>query len=334
MEIGEAVSISMPSMDECPFNHDLDDPPDVENDLVGVGQTLGSRMKSGKSTNLYDDYNTGKLDSIKNPRDIDSHPFSKKDCVKIEFDTGETKSYPVTCSAHHLIPAQEALKVSQLLIYMCKKNTSTEKNHSFSDGIVWSDVGYDVNGSENGIYLPGSYAVGGGKGGLKVWYPTEDPDYEDDLSLDEMPRDASYNNFLLYGPDKGIKSDNACWWYVAQAVKLCPGQFHDRHPYYSEQVILPALEALAEKLNLFNILIVDDSCGKCKKRKDDIEKRGLPAPYGLVNMLKHISNDAAKYLTASPRSWRENIYTSMWMKKYMDAVNAGGQMKKDAEMFE
>lgn len=55
MEVGEAVS--PPSLvdlsDDCAFDHDVPEPPDVKNDLVGKGATLASSMNSGRSTKRY-----------------------------------------------------------------------------------------------------------------------------------------------------------------------------------------------------------------------------------------------------------------------------------------
>ncbi|MDH5216135.1 MAG: hypothetical protein OEX19_00425 [Gammaproteobacteria bacterium] len=338
MDIGEAVSIAVltDSVDECPFDHSLDDPPEVENDLVGVGTTLASRMKTGKSTKLYGDYKPKSITKVLKPRERKNHPFyNKAKCIPVKFSDGTEQSYPVTSAAHHAIPAQESLRESELLLYMCKVGTSEEKNHNYADGIVWSNIGYDVNGGENGIFLPGTYAVGGGTGGLKVWYPTDNPDDEEEvIEVDEMPRDSSYNDFLLYGGKGDISEENGCWWYVKQAMLKCPGQFHDRHIFYSEQVVLKALNVIAEKLLVFNVMANENSCGDCKERRDKIEEFGLPTPYSLVNRLEFLSNKLKTFLTARPRSWRENVYTSMWAKAYMDAIKAGGRKKSAAEMFE
>src|SRR4051812_37439125 len=204
-EIGETIAIEVLTEEdfECPFDHDEPKPPTVDNDLIGVGTTLGKRMKAGKSTTLYDKLKPTKpLPEAKNPRDVDKHPFQKtakgySEPVRVEFNDGSECWYPVTCAAHHCIPAQEALKESPLLTFMVKKKSSEplkdgDKTIQYKDGEVWSDVGYDVNGSENGIYLPGSYKVGGGRGGLAVWLPNDDPDADFPDEPEDSVKDPSY----------------------------------------------------------------------------------------------------------------------------------------------
>ena len=92
MEVGEPVS--PPSMtdnvDECPFEHVLDEPPEVNNDLEGVGGTLASRMKAKKGTHLYQPLvaPNAPSESILNPRNIAGHPlYDKKKVVEIKVDT-------------------------------------------------------------------------------------------------------------------------------------------------------------------------------------------------------------------------------------------------------
>jgi hypothetical protein len=338
MQVGEAIAISalLDLKDECPFPHDLDDPPDVTNNLIGIGSKLATRMNNGTSTNLYKQYKPPKGPVWgKAPQERPGHPFNgRAKCISIKFDDNTSKDYPCSCSAHHLVPAQESLKGHDILEYMCEKGTSGDNNHGYTKGKVWSDVGYDTNGSENGIYLPGSYAVGGGKGGLIVWYPYDDSDDSEHgyLEVDKLPLE-DYDDWLLHGKKGVIDEENACWHYVAQTMGKTPGQFHDRHVYYSENVVKNALQNIHEKYNLFNINI-GGNCDKCKKRQQKIKKKGLPAPYSIVLRLKTLSERLRKYLTAKPGSWRLNIYTSEWGLKYMEAVREGGASKKAAEMFE
>src|SRR5687767_8439342 len=134
-QVGEPIKIGAIDEDErkCPFDHDEEEPPAVENDLVGKGSTLARRMKSAKGTHLYakikDDY---RVDPILNPKHISDHPFfEKKEIVKIEVKDGKKTivyEYPVTCAAHHCIPAQESLKESPLLAYMCKQGQPESLN--------------------------------------------------------------------------------------------------------------------------------------------------------------------------------------------------------------
>jgi hypothetical protein len=349
MEIGEPVAISslVDLSDECPFDHELDKPPELKNDLVGKGSTLATRMNNGGSTKLYKPFAPAESEKVKwgkLPQKDSSHAFfkggpSKGRCVRIQFEGGETKAYPVSCSAHHLVPSQESLKGHPLLQYMCKKGPPADHNHGYGDGAVWSDVGYDTNGSENGVHLPGNYAVGGGKGGLDVWYPI---DGEDDMEHDEgyievekLPPEE-YQDFLLHGEQGKISRTNACWCYVAQAMLKTPGQFHDRHLRYSEDIVKSALTSIFRNYQRNDVLINPGACRKCEERQKKLGDLGLPAPYSVVNRLETLSSRLRGYLTKESGSWRwsPNIFTSKWCESYMKAVLEGGKDKEEAEYFE
>ena len=342
MEIGEPIKppTLVDLSDDCPFDHELEQPPEVKNDLVGLGSTLASSMNSGRSTKLYAPYAPADSDKVKwgkLPQKDSSHPFFKRGpgkgrCVTVSFDNGTSKDFPVSCSAHHLVPSQESLQDHDILQYMCKKATSGEHNHKYGGGRVWSDVGYDTNGSENGVYLPGNYAVGGGRGGLNVWYPTDsEDDQEDDegyIDPEKAPPDE-YREFLLRGEKGKTSRSNPCWQYVARAIRLAPGQFHDRHFHYSDVIVKGALTAILENYQRKDFEFYPQACGKCKDRAQKIKEMGLPAPYSIVQRLETISKRLRTYLT---KQWRENVYTSEWMNNYMKAVKAGEPTKGDSEV--
>jgi hypothetical protein len=331
-QLGEAVSPPGVDFNEvgCPFDHETSDPPSVDNDLIGNGTTLRSRMKSGASTGTYR-YND-KQEKILNPRDVSSSNISKgKTPISV---TGVASSYPLTCAAHHLVPGQESLKRSSVLPYMVKKGSSEKlKDKTFSDGAVWCDVGYDVNGTQNGLYLPGSYAVGGGRGGLRVWTKEgKDPaiaammagasaawaDTEDEDDDDAEPGDApDPNSNALTGILYQVSKDNRKWQYVKGAVGVAPGQFHDRHEPYSG-FVLTVLEKIAENYKQAEIAVLSSECDECNKRADKIDKLGLPTNFGLIGRLNGCSRRMAAFLNGS--TWRRNIYTSGWGLAFMEAV--------------
>jgi hypothetical protein len=344
-----AQPVTTPSLldlkDDCPFDHDLPEPPNVQNKLVGKGGQLATNMNNGSSTNLYGPFIPSKDAQVKwgklPQKDVD-HPFGKERadkgrCVTVTFDDGRSKVFPVSCSAHHLVPSQESLKDHDLLQYMCKRSTSGENNHKYASGKVWSDVGYDTNGSENGVYLPGSYAVGGGRGGLAVWYVQDDDDDDEHsegyIDANKAPA-ADYAGFELKGKRGDINLANPCWQYVAQAIRKGPGQFHDRHVDYSEDIVQSALTNIWKSYRANDVLVLPESCPKCKKREEKIKEFGLPAPYSVVTRLQNLASKLRTYLTAGPGSWRSNVYTSEWCKQYMEAVIRGGSAKQAAEAFE
>jgi hypothetical protein len=324
-QVGEAVKVAVIDDNEtpCPFDHEAPKPPKVENDLIGVGGTLARRMKSAKGTHLYADIKDDfPVESILNPKHRPKHPFrNRAKVVEIIAKEGKktyTHLYPVTCAAHHCIPAQESLKESPLLAYMVGPIGDEEdlKDDSYTGAIVWSDVGYDVNGSENGIFLPGNYAVGGGRGGMGVWGPNVDEDDDEPEDAEDSVPDPKSNE--LTGAMYQVDEDNRCWQYVRQAMHHCPGQFHDRHEDYSlfVQEVLQKIFANYEALRRKNI--DGRKCSKCQDRKKLIDKYGVPTPYGLVARLNLVADRLKGFLDGG--TWRINIYTSLWGKAYMETV--------------
>jgi hypothetical protein len=329
-EIAEPVAIGMVDSNDvdCPFDHDNPTPPKTANYLIGSGGKLANKMAKRNSTLLYKEYRdrqygSGRPEEIKNPRNCSGHPLeNKKRVVTIRYREGiEAKEhlYPVTCAAHHLIPAQEALKSSSLLTFMVKKSVPEElKGGSYEKGKVWADVGYDVNGSENGVFLPGSYAVGGGRGGLGLWSGNDDSSDEEDENADEVPDPASPT---LEGELNEISSKNWKWLYVSQAMKYAPGQFHDRHEDYSNFVAEVLSKIFSDYVRKYKQSFVENQCPKCKEKKEKIEKDGIPTPFGLVNRLNAVSDRLESLLTGP--SWRTNVYTSKWVKAFMFAKKQG-----------
>lgn len=330
-QIGEMVKPPEVDVDEtnCPFDHANVDPPAVENDLIGVGGTLARRMKAGQPTGKYAPYK-GAPSRVKNPKDVASHPFSSKNKgsdlpVRItDSQSGGVYHYPVSCAAHHLIPGQESLKQSPLLTYMVKKGDQEAiKGGNYADGMVWADLGYDVNGTENGVFLPGSYAVGGGRGGMGVWDSTDDGD-DDEPDADDAAAAAGAAGSapnVLSGSLNEISNGNRKWLYVKEAVRLAPGQFHDRHVDYS-LFVQEVLEKIFENYNnLAMTKILGEECGECKKRQEKIMELGIPTPFGLATRLNGASSRLQGFLNGT--TWRINIYTSKWGRAYMQAVLAG-----------
>ena len=198
-ELGEGVKVGtfIDPKDKCPFSHEAPPDEEIKNVLIGKGGWLKSRMTGGKQTFLYDKspYRGNDDKKMKRPKETDWHPFARKSPLPIQLtfpteDGGQrTVGYKATCAAHHLIPAQQSLKESDLLVYMVGKDesgASAELNDgSKVTGKCWTNVGYDVNGSQNGVYLPGSYAV---RSKTQRWVPLnmskeDKEEYEDTEAL-------------------------------------------------------------------------------------------------------------------------------------------------------
>lgn len=336
-ELLEPISIGFITEESisCPFEHDLEDPPNVENKLVGQGGTLSRYMSNQTPTGTYlypqlkNQYKLTKADRKPNPRKEGDLKKPKKPVKVIFYDASaipgapplERKvDYPLSVAAHHCIPAQESLKrCPKLLRYMVKKGTSAGLKtgggeSDFSGGVVWANVGYEINGLQNGIFLPGNYAVGGGRGGLKVWKPMENDD-------DEGPEDAEdgTDDMLRGQPVNLSEPSNTCWQYVKGAIDTGKGQFHDRHQDYSDLVV-KLLNAIADDYNRFRKKALNSECPDCKKRLEHFttDGKGIPTDHELVTKLNKLSRKLMAYVNAT--GWNSQVYTSKWMKAYMDEM--------------
>lgn len=177
----------------------------------------------------------------------------------------ESKTTKIVAGAHHCIPGGASLaKATDLHKFMRKGDH------------FYSDIGYNVNAEENGIWLPANYAV------------------RSDSA------DFNMTTWSLQSPTFQLK-------YVEYAVKESGGkQFHDAHRAYN-RLAKKSLVALAAKLKLPN----DDNCPICKKKKETKNK----PPFGLVGRLNKISSDYSQMLESpNRRTVQAGFYTSSKMK--------------------
>lgn len=107
----------------------------------------------------------------------------------------------VGVAAHHLIPGNAALAKSRLI----------EPKYLGSGGTAVGNIGYDINKAENGVWVPGNYAI---------------------HSWGEGACDFAGDAF----------------GYASAAITTVRAQFHDAHPVYSDHV-REALEKLADKVD-------------------------------------------------------------------------------------
>jgi hypothetical protein len=363
VEVGELVAVELPGVekdDECPFSHEKPNPTE-KNELGGVGSKLAENLIGGIGINTSSpptgtDYKTGT--AVNDPRKRTVNPIK---AVEITVDGEKVRIgkrallYPLTCAAHHLLPAQESLKGHPILKFMCKDGEKQDFMKSgkaapatVKDSKVWGNVAYNVNGCQNGVWLPGNYAVGGGVGGVQLWMtkvvgkreaaanklwvekldlaadnwePSQDDPQENEkpTNLATLLAKAPYKNYALAGTNYHINDKNPKWAYVRAAMNAASGQFHDRHGDYSKVV-----KSYLDKVEKSYREMFKDSAkatGGCKKCRDATRpakaKEGLLGPpYGIVGRLQTCSSFFKGYVGTSMLISKV-VFTSKWVQAFM-----------------
>jgi hypothetical protein len=370
VQLGELVNVEMPEQDaeeQCPFSHKKPNP-DEKNVLGGIGTDLGKNMAKGvgihtKKPPVGADY-TGSS-TVLDPRDRKGkHKLTylriKVDDEEVTLENGDPVLYPVTCAAHHLVPAQESLKDHPILRYMCKNGEDQDFRSSgklaeapVSGSKVWGNVAYNVNGGQNGVWLPGNYAVGAAIGGVEIWKSrakkrttftakkaaanweeaidlTEaqwiqlsvDPEEDEEApSLASAVAEASGPEYMLVGKNYSIDKRNPKWGYVKAAMDEAGGQFHDRHKQYSDEVQTYLKKINAVYNTRYDTSTEDPDDGGCKKcveaRRPAKAKADLVGPpYNIVTRLKDGSDFFRKFVQTQKLT-ATNIYTSEWVAAFM-----------------
>ncbi len=308
-QVGESVAVVAFGDEKwkCPFSHD-DEQKDYRNIFIGRGTTLGKYMAKGKPTSNNPNYGKNeRMVAEPDPREQKGHALNQKDHprpVRIWHD-GELTEWPVTSAAHHLIPAQESLARSDLLKWMINKDKPGKikkgKSTETKNGTVENDIGYNVNGAQNGVWLPGPYAMQG------IWasflsFTDKEDEHPPRSGVQPKDRTALLDN-----------SDNQ-FDYAVAAMRIAFAQFHDRHVKYSKFVLL-ALNRLAAKL----ATTVTEIGGFCKECEEKVNDGKIPPPYSLIPRLNGVSSRLRGRLEGGPGGWRLNIFTSnrafLFMKK-------------------
>ena len=305
-QLGEmvAIGIAADASVDCPFHeddHDCSKP--GKNELEGDATTLGKAVVSGASTVVRSDA----PDKGHKSPEIEADPdAASEESREISILAGNDNCiYPVAFSAHHLIPAKESLKRAPGLHKYIQK----------SKGKICCDLGYDINGNENGVWLPGLHAVN--SKGLNLWgsAPTSLPDKEE-VGRRVVKR-AGYTYSPLRGPRPGtggaisFSATNMKWMYVQKAMAfLGPRQFHDRHANYS-RLVKEQLMAVGKRLDVFYGLKKDPAlagCAKCRSRK---KKTKAPPPTQLLGLLNNTSKAFLRGKVKG-KTQDDEFYTSSW----------------------
>ncbi len=232
-----------------------DDLPDVAEIQENSGGTLGNNLaeaSNGKKGTWNDICPPDKADP--DPR-VDTRFGGGM--VRVEEKDGE-EEYPYGVAAHHLVPGEAALAPSSLYkSYMVEGAKVKTKKGTHR---IMANIGYNVNGAHNGVWLPGNYAI------RKKTSPKKDTSWGD------------------LGPDY----DDWCFDYMCACVLKAGGQFHDSHTGYSDKV-------RAHLNKLCRALVVhQDGCDECGSKKD------IPPPYTLKTRLYQTSNELRGFLRTVP----------------------------------
>jgi len=332
--VAPAVIIGNP---ECPFPHEEEEWPDCDNDFQGSGSTLGSSLNSGKQT-INNRTATGTVTSAPMPREDPSSSLHGQ-ATPIKLGGLTPEDLPLTCAAHHLIPAQASLRGSNLVVYLYKGsatfNAPGKKGSTVTKGggKLKKNAGYDVNGSQNGVWLPGPYALRKSADAAASAVPrvralrgkekpipvvsiamVEDPEAED-----QPP--SGLGEAGEPGGAKKIGNRKVPYYllYTISAMRQTVKQYHDAHPAYSK-FVLDCLNAIAEELNEF---AYEGACKQCPKRKPSDK---LPPPYNLVVRLNDVSTRLCNYLKGLPSGWVPNIYTSAMSVEFGKVINQSIQL--------
>jgi hypothetical protein len=206
-----------------------------------------------------------------------------------EVVNASLKPFPFTVAAHHCIPGNEALKGSKLYNFMTKDGKiASENGNKFT---IKANIGYNVNGSHNGVWLPGNYAMNKGK-------------YEGE--------GATWTN-----REQSWREE-----YIKAVVAKAPAQFHDRHVGYSEEV--------KELLDGVLCLTLATHLNTCKKCQAAFDKK-LPPPYRLIRALFRMSAWLRDYLLSPPSQWMRPLVASDQFREKRMTEEAFNKWKEETE---
>jgi hypothetical protein len=283
-QLGEAVGVAFltDAVAECPFTTASppsvskegeepakDDTDAVEDVQENDGGKLGRNVVSGKSgTDGTWNALGAEPPLYQSPRN-DTRRKGVRAHVK-----ADGQDYPFTVAAHHCIPGEASLHPSALFEKFMEKGGEMELNTSSGARTfkLQEHIGYNVNGSHNGVWLPGSYAIRASTSPVtgKSWGDLADSGAEGDWKLS----------------------------YIAAVVRAGRGQFHDAHTHYNTHV-----RGMLNKLAL-TIIAHMVACEECQKKTE------LPPPYALKARLYRLSRSLRLQVKSMPHRWKLTLMTS------------------------
>lgn len=328
MDIGEAIalpafeaSLAQEYEAKCPFDEDEsggpkrpkediedDDLPDVQELQKNDGGVLGRNIEAGRAGDADGGpYSPGSFLYKQAADDTERGRGSK---VRLKsFQDIDAGDFPFTVAAHHLIPGNAALYKKNVKIIDYMEKDGEVQSLSGKTYTIKHHIGYDVNGSHNGVWLPGNYAIR--KARPAYSHVLKD---EKRITVEAKPGTTPVEGLSW----EELSTDHEPWQfdYIAGAMKAANGQFHDSHedPYSAN---------VRKFLNKISTMLAahQDACLLCRGKNEPI-----PPPYRIKQRLYAISSSLRAYVTGQPASWKHPWFTSQrWSKKYF----RGGKLTED-----
>jgi len=314
VEIGEPVgqpSLRKEFKANCPFKDKPETVPartgenPADDDTDGVkelqendGGVLGQNLQAGTKGKADGGPFAPEKDDLYRQPANDSKRGRKSELCMSGYENGvEAGDFPFTVAAHHLIPGGASLykKDVKLVDFM----EDGGKVHSFKgrECTIEGDIGYDVNGSHNGVWLPGNYAI-----------HTARPRYTNKKGQTVKARPSTTPVEDVSWSKLSVDYEEWQYEYVVTAMKSTRSQFHDSHENpYSASVRKQLIKLVV------SLTVHMDLCDECK------DKTKLPPPYRIKRRLYACSKRLRLYVMGVPEGWKKPWFTSeRWSQIYFD----------------
>lgn len=300
-EIGELAGISVGGTAalKCAFAHDKVVTP-IEQPGVSVKsvERLRANLNRAISTCRFED--DGHRVSDAGPHAVEGLARSR-DPIEVELESPrqeggaepgtvrlDGQDLPLSIAAHHVIPGEDGLPKSRLADLVWK-----------SRGVIQENIGYDVDGSENGVWLPAHQGLSAAMGKrATVTVPDKDDPV---LAVARRYRELSELR------DEEALIGSFIDRYTQSAMNHFKRQFHDSHGEYSGRIVAK-LDEMAD-----SIWIAAWHCDRCT----DAAGKKAPPPYAVVAALNALSQAVSSMLTRWPPSeWNELLVTSEYARRF------------------
>lgn len=319
MDFGELVtsaSLDQEMSTKCPFSEagqanlkksaesiaddDLDSVQELQKNDGGV---LGENLSAG---------NNGVADGGPFPPDdfrfaqppIDTYRGRMSRVYVDGYRDAKGGDFPFSVAAHHVIPGNASLYRSSLKAFLGPGSVTSLNNREYK---IVGEIGYDVNGSHNGVWLPGNYAI-----------KTARPERRSRDGKRTLPaREGTSPIDGVSWAELGPELEEWQFDYVASACKAGRGQFHDSH----ERPYSASVRAYLNKITV-SLSHHLDSCEVCSKPATT----EIPPPFRVKRRLYALSKRLRQYVMGHPTSWKTPWFTSQkWLPRYFNR----GKISKD-----